>query len=643
MVSSTLSPAHKSSVTSKWNGLIRNIRESIAAVSPSQLVDHVLSRERVVSGLSPKEMLQRSKELTVRARSEKKLWRLIPDAFSLVREAAYREFGYRHYPVQILGGVHLAQDRIIEMETGQGKSITALFPLYLYGLLGKGAHLATSNDYLAERDAKTMANVFRQLGLSCGFINGDMKPDQRRINYGYDITYGTGTEFGFDFLRDRIATPSRASTPSHVTQTNSCVQRGRFFILADEADSLLIDDANTPLILGTAGNPQFALEELCHWSVRIARRLILDHDYERSKIDRSFRLTRDGRSKVRGLANGSQVSNHYSMFDVFDYVEKALFAQNCMHREKQYIVREKEIVLVQENTGRLGEGRQLQAGLHQIIQAIEGVPVTPPNEYSARITVQGFFMSYRHLAGMTGTGLSAANEFQKVYGRSVVRIPTHRPSLRMALPNCSTESMKEKWELICRETDDLQKQGRAILIGTRSIQKSEELSARLTEWGVSHKTLNAKNHAEEAAIIAKAGESGSVTVATGMAGRGTDIKLAPSVKEAGGLHVILSELHDSIRSDQQMYGRCARQGDPGSHRTYFSREDDLLVSAMTCSEKSKMSRRIRIGELDQAMLKAQFHHEAKQSKMRIAQFEHERKRLESIIQMGLDPVLDALV
>jgi preprotein translocase subunit SecA len=203
--------------------------------------------------------------------------------------------------------------------------------------------------------------------------------------------------------------------------------------------------------------------------------------------------------------------------------------------------------------------------------------------------------------------------------------------------------MKEKWELICRETDDLQKQGRAILIGTRSIQKSEELSARLTEWGVSHKTLNAKNHAEEAAIIAKAGESGSVTVATGMAGRGTDIKLAPSVKEAGGLHVILSELHDSIRSDQQMYGRCARQGDPGSHRTYFSREDDLLVSAMTCSEKSKMSRRIRIGELDQAMLKAQFHHEAKQSKMRIAQFEHERKRLESIIQMGLDPVLDALV
>ncbi|MFN7291659.1 MAG: hypothetical protein ACK5T6_13810, partial [Pirellula sp.] len=331
MVSSTLSPAHKSSVASKWNGFIRSVRESIVATSPAQLVDQVLSLERVVSGFSPKEMLQRSKELTVRARSEKKLARLIPDAFSLVREAAFREFGYRHYPVQILGGVHLAHDRIIEMETGQGKSITALFPLYLYGLLGKGAHLATSNDYLAERDAKTMANVFRQLGLSCGFVNGDMKPDQRRINYGYDITYGTGTEFGFDFLRDRIATPSRAATPSHVTQTNSCVQRARFFILADEADSLLIDDANTPLILGTAGNPRFALEELCHWAVRIAGRLILDHDYERSKIDRSFRLTRDGRSKVRDLANGSQVSNHYSMFDVFDYVEKAMFAHNCMH------------------------------------------------------------------------------------------------------------------------------------------------------------------------------------------------------------------------------------------------------------------------------------------------------------------------
>lgn len=653
MVYANLSPAPSWNIRSRWaitpcwRGSLAKISGGLLRPSANRLVEQVLALEKAASQLTSAELLARSREILAKSHLETKLWRLIPEAFSLVREAAFRAFGYRHYPVQILGGVHLAHNRIIEMETGQGKSVTALFPLYLYGLLGKGAHLATSNDYLAERDAKTMAEVFSQLGLSCGYVNADMKPEQRRVNYRYDVTYGTGTEFGFDFLRDRVASPIRSGSTYRNSRGNSrsntCVQRGRFFMLADEADSLLIDDANTPLILGTAGNPRFSLEELCHWSVKIAKRLHDKLDYEHSDIDRSFRLTRDGRSKIRDLANENPVSDKYSMFEIFDYVEKALLAIHSMHREKQYIVRKQEIVLVQENTGRLGEGRQLQSGLHQIIQAIEGVPITPPNEYSARITVQGFFMSYRHLAGMTGTGLSAAREFQKVYGRAVVRVPTHRPSLRVGLPGCCTETNREKWELICNEVEELRRRGRAILIGTRSIQKSEELSSRLRAKGIKHTTLNAKNHADEAAIIARAGEPGAVTVATGMAGRGTDIKLAKEVKEAGGLHVILSELHDSIRSDQQMYGRCARQGDPGTYRTYFSKEDDLLRSATTSSQRERLSQKISLDHLEIAMLKAQANHESMQCRMRIAQFEQERRRLESIVQMGLDPVLDALV
>jgi preprotein translocase subunit SecA len=573
------------------------------------------------------------------AQSGKCLKQLMPEAFALVREAARRVFGYCHHDVQLLGGMHMALRRVIEMETGQGKTLTAILPLYLFALQGKGAHLATSNDYLARRDAETMEPVFSLLGIRCGYVVDQMPDDERRTAYACDITYGTGTEFGFDFLRDRI---KRRNARRGGGPRERCVQRGLHFILADEADALLVDDANTPMVMGTAGEKEPTREELYRWLVSIAPLAREGRDFIVKSGNRPLEITSQGRLWIRNRLRQAGIDLVISPFELYDGLQKSLTVLRNFHRDKQYIIRDQEVVLVNEQTGRLGEGRQLQNGLHQMIQANEGLPLTAPNSHAARVTVQSFFLSYDHLAGMSGTVLCSAREFRKVYKRSVVRVPTAVPSRRESWPTrvCITEAAR--WQSVCDEVEQLLRLQRSVLIGTRSVEKSEALSQQLQQRGIRHTVLNARLHAEEAEIIARAGEPGAVTVATGMAGRGTDIKLSECVRRAGGLHVVLTELHDSSRADQQLFGRCGRQGDPGSYRQFLSADDEVLQAAYGHEVANRLRERLTARNIESAMRGAQRALETRQELARAAQLHAEERKLKSLRELGLDPILDVL-
>jgi preprotein translocase subunit SecA len=600
--------------------------------TPSNQIDRILDRCRVLRSRTDQEVQNLARELRMRARSGTPLRTLAVDGFALVREAARRTLGIEHHPVQLLGGLHMSEGHIIEMETGQGKTLTATLPLTLHAMAGRGAHLATSNDYLAQRDAEHLAPLYQRLGLSCGYVVDGMPDAQRAQSYRCDITYGTGTEFGFDFLRDRMKR----------TINSQGVQRGLHFILADEADALLIDDANTPLILGAQGDPDLAKEDLLQWALDHALRLSEGTHFKTHRITRRYELTPIGRSWVRSELCRSRFQFSGSMLELFDWVEKAILVQRDYHRDRQYIVRDGAIVLVQESTGRLGEGRQLQDGLHQLIEVREGIPLSAPNSHAARVTVQGFFLTYRVMAGMSGTVLSAARELGRVYRSSVHRIPTAQPSKRLALPPLGFQTAEEKWNAICDEIQQMREKGRSILVGTRSVAKSEHLSRLLSLRQIEHCVLNAKCHAEEAAIVAQAGETARVTVATGMAGRGTDIRLSPTVKEAGGLHVILSEMHDSIRSDQQLMGRCARQGDPGSYRQFMCLEDEILDVAYGPEKARKLRSSVSIQGIPKCLVAAQNHLEHRHRQTRTEQLHSEKQKLKSLREMGLDPVLETL-
>ncbi len=607
---------------------------------PRQQINHIQRFAQTYLSLPDLELKDKALELRHRARAGIALHRLMPEAYALVSEAAFRCLGLRHFDVQFLGGIYAARGRVIEMETGQGKSLTAILPLFLFALQGKGAHLATSNDYLAERDATTMRPVFELLGLSCGHVADQMPDELRRENYACDITYGTSTEFGFDFLRDR--TKRRAQLADAGGGAEVIVQRGLHFLLADEADSLLIDDANTPMVLGTQGTFATGLEDLMQWVVIFAPHAQEHKHFTIRRDSRKPELTSLGRRWARECCRASGLDVGISVFELYDYLEKAITVHRDFHRDEQYLVREKEVVLIQESTGRLGEGRQLQGGLHQIIQAYEGLPITPPNSHAARITVQGFVLTYDHLSGMSGTALSAAAEFRKVYKLRIQRIPTAVPSKRIEFPLQFFLSDEERWRAICEEIATMQQQGRATLIGTRSVDKSEHLSRLLQTSHIPHCVVNARQNGDEALAISKAGQAGAVTVATGMAGRGTDIKLAPEVREAGGLHVIMSELHDSSRADQQLIGRCARQGDPGSYRQFLSATDEILDSAYGSEHARILRATFPQAAIPRALYTAQRRLERRQRDARAAQLMFEKQKLKSFREMGLDPVLDVL-
>jgi preprotein translocase subunit SecA len=615
----------------------------------------IAAMEPELQQLNDYDLRKRSLALRYRARSGEPLARLLPEAYALVREAGRRTMNMRHFDVQILGGIAMFNQSIAEMQTGEGKTLTATLPMYLHALAGRGAQLATVNDYLARRDAEWMEPIYKALGLTVGIIQTQMTQPQRRKAYACDVTYGTAKEFGFDFLRDRLLLRRISEGQNDLLggmlgQTQGeggekPVQGDAYFALVDEADSILIDEARTPLIISALPTEEERLAVECYkWSTEVVKEFVEDEDYEYDHDKKSVELTREGRQKVRMLPK-PEAMDTIGMFHIYRYIERAIKVEREFILDRQYVVHDGEIVIVDEFTGRLAEGRKWRDGIHQAIEAKEGVEVTVATGQAARVTVQDFFLRYEHLAGMTGTGKNSARELRKIYRCRVVPIPTNRPAIRKQLPIRVFGTAEAKWLAIVDEVCEMHAQGRPVLIGTRSIDKSEIVSKLLTARGVEHQVLNANHVEEEADIVARAGGVGKVTVSTNMAGRGTDIKLGEGVEELGGLHVICTEMHDSSRIDRQLLGRCGRQGDPGSYRQYLSLDDELLITGLGPEKGHRLE---DLGKEASASLdsyaglfrKAQQKVERRHFRDRRAlmYFEKQRKKMQRA--MGQDPYLD---
>ena len=504
-------------------------------------------------------------------------------AYALIREVADRQLGEKHYLVQIMGGFALAQGSIAEMATGEGKTLCATLPATVAGWRGLGCHIITVNDYLAERDAQWMGRIYNFCGVRAAFVHQGMDPHARKYAYQADVTYCTNKEVTADFLRDRILLGSNRDSNqvllakivgAETRRINQVVQRGLDYAIVDEADSVLIDEAVTPLIIsGPAPNAEQI--DAYRKAATLAERLSLNVDYVIDMKYREIKLTPKGRQRLEdpiGALGGLwRVSRR-----AHEMVDRALTAKAFYRRDKHYVIDEGKVVIVDDFTGRLMPDRSWRDGLHQAVEAKEGLELTPVKDTLARISFQRFFRLYRKLAGMTGTAVEASQEFWSIYHLPVVTIPPNRPCLRRQLPEVIVQTEAKKWDRIVEEIAALHAAGRPVLIGTRSVQSSEHLSRLLKDKQLDHQVLNAVRHQEEASIVSLAGQQGRITVATNIAGRGTDIKLGPQVKEVGGLHVISAEKNESDRVDRQLFGRCARQGDPGSSISIVSLEDDLI-------------------------------------------------------------------
>jgi len=619
------------------------------------LFEEVEQFERQFNELTDGQLKKESLSLRFRAKSGEKLDRLISAAAGLVRVAAQRTLGMRHYDVQIIGGMALFQGAIAEMDTGEGKTLTATLPMYMHALTGKGSHLATVNDYLARRDAEFLESTYGLLGMTTGVIQTDDTPDQRREAYGCDITYGTAKEFGFDFLRDRLLMRrlgrdardmlGEGSSQRWDDSGDQPVQRGAHFVLVDEADSILIDEARTPLIIGSIN--ETAREQMIstyEWGAEFAGQFVEDEDFEYDEDKKKVELTLVGRQRLRALPKRDSMHS-VGMVDMYQYMERAIKVRRDYFLDRHYVVRDEEVVIVDEFTGRLAEGRKWRDGIHQAIEAQSGVEVTVPTGQAARITVQDLFLRYKHLSGMTGTASSSTREFRKIYRLRVVPIPTNRPCQRIQLPDRVFRTTDEKLTAITEEVAQLHATGRPVLIGTRSIDKSQQLSDKLTAAGVKHQVLNANEIEAEAEIVATAGAIGNVTVATNMAGRGTDIKLAEGVAELGGLQVICTELHDAARIDRQLIGRCGRQGDPGTFRQYLAIDDDIIETGFSKKRASRIKKTVAQGNggegsFGRLLRMAQRKTERQHFRDRNVLLYHEKERKKMQREMGQDPYLD---
>jgi len=560
-----------------------NERE-IAKFQP--IVDQINSFEPQIRKLSDEELKGKTKEFRERlnppAGGGESLDDLLPEAFAVVREAADRVINERHFDVQMLGGIALHQGRIAEMKTGEGKTLTSTLPIYLNALTGKGVHLVTVNDYLAKRDCNWMGSIFNFLGISTACIIHDasyiyepkifdadevsvemenLKPVSRREAYAADITYGTNNEFGFDYLRDNM-----------VQSLAQMVQREPNFVIVDEVDSILIDEARTPLIISA---PDTESAKLYNQFAQLVPRLKVGEDFEVDEKQKAVTLTDKGISKIESMLG---VGNIYETgkINYVHHLEQALKAEVIFKLDRDYVVKDGEVIIVDDFTGRLMPGRRYSEGLHQAIEAKEGVRVQKESRTLATITFQNYFRMYKKLSGMTGTALTSAEEFFKVYQVDVVEIPTNKPLIRKDMADVVYKTENGKFNAIVEKIKEINKTGQPALVGTIAIEKSEYLSALLQRSGVPHEVLNAKNHEREAQIVAKAGQKGAVTIATNMAGRGTDIKLGEGVRELGGLLIIGTERHEARRIDNQLRGRAGRQGDPGASEFYVSLEDELM-------------------------------------------------------------------
>jgi preprotein translocase subunit SecA len=524
-------------------------------------VERINALEPAMQDLSDAQIRERADDIRARLADGVQLDDVLDETFALVREASWRAMGMRHYDVQLIGAMVLNEGRIAEMKTGEGKTLTATAAVALNALTGKGVHLVTVNDYLASRDAAWMTPVYEALGLSVGVIGSMMPEDQRRQAYAADITYGTNSEFGFDYLRDNMA-----------VKLDDCVQRGHTFCIVDEVDSILIDEARTPLII--SGVPEAAADTYYRFA-RIVPTLKKGDDYEVDEKHRTVAPLESGVEKVERalgidhlyLDVHGQLVNHFI---------QSLKAESLFRKDKEYIVRDGEVLIVDEFTGRVLEGRRYSEGLHQAIEAKEGLKIREENQTLATITLQNYFRMYEKLSGMTGTASTEANEFNKIYETDVVTVPTHRPMVRDDQNDLIFKTKDAKFNAVVEDIKDAHDRGQPVLVGTISVEVSEMLSGLLERRGVPHTVLNAKQHDKEAEIIARAGERGSVTIATNMAGRGVDIKLGDGVADLGGLFVIGTERHESRRIDNQLRGRSGRQGDPGLTKFFLSAEDDLI-------------------------------------------------------------------
>jgi preprotein translocase subunit SecA len=616
----------------------------------------IIKRSDELRGESDSDLLRRGRELRWQARTQPRLADLLPEAFALVREASRRELGFQHFSVQIQGGMALFEGHVAEMQTGEGKTLTATLPAFLRGLTGRGCHIVTVNDYLADRDAKTMGPIYERLGLSVGCIQTPMQTEERRAAYSKDITYGTAKEIGFDFLRDRLRSGADASSGYRRRNglfpggpagggLEASVQRSHYFALIDEADSILIDEARTPLIIGLTQPNTAATVNLLRWSQRASLRLERDVEFVFEPDRRMAYLTDRGCRKVLLMAKPSLL-DCVDAERMYKHVEQALSSRYGFQRDRDYVVVEDKIVIVDESTGRQMDGRKWQDGLHQAIEAKELVPITAATGQAARVTVQTYFRQYEHICGMTGTAVQSRRELGSTYAISVSPIPTNRPCIRTGASPRIFATLADKRRAVVQDVARMHAAGRAVLVGTPSVDASQALSIALEECAIEHQVLNAHFHEKEADIVSRAGESHGVTIATNMAGRGTDIQLDEKVRVSGGLHVIATEMHSSARIDRQLVGRAARQGDPGSFQFFLSLEDELL----RCLKPDKLVRLRRKarpnaeGELSLQWLRlfrrTQRFLEKMHRKERKHLLRHEKQRSDAHGHMGLDPFLE---
>jgi preprotein translocase subunit SecA len=555
-------PIHSRS--EKFLKIVNALDPALSRLSPAQLTEEIL--------LIRKELAQ-----------NKITDPLLAKCFALIREVSKRELNMSHYDVQIIGGWALFNGYIAEMETGEGKTLTATLPACTAALAGVPVHIVTVNDYLVQRDAELMRPIYRAFGLTVGCITENLGNDERQAAYACNIVYGTSKQLAFDYLKDRLAMGRMRGRLRHLLLRLSgegsllerILMRGLCFAIVDEADSLLIDEARTPLIISAEGQSQDQ-EKLYREALDIAAQLIEDSDFIPRKQTRTIELTERGRAVVAELTKplgGVWAGVNRST----ELIIQALTALHLFHRDEHYLIRDKKIQIIDEYTGRVFSDRSWEKGLHQLIEVKEQCPVTMQKDTLARISFQQFFRRYFRLAGMTGTAIETADELSGVYALTVVRMPTNRPLARKRLPTRYYPSQEQKWQAIVTRIEEIHRTGRPILVGTRSVKMSEHLSSLLHLKDLPHQVLNARQDQHEAEIISRAGEPGRITVATNMAGRGTDIKLAEDVLALGGLHVIGTEFHESRRIDRQLFGRCGRQGDPGSYEMFASIEDELFA------------------------------------------------------------------
>jgi preprotein translocase subunit SecA len=620
-------------------------------------VDRCRYWEREFSRLTDAELRQQGLRLRGRARGAESLDRLLAEAFGLVCVAATRFVQLRPFDVQLAGGVVLHHGALAELATGEGKTLVAALPAFLNALAGKGVHITTVNDYLAARDAEWMGPIYRGLGLTVGVLQMQMPEPARAQAYRCDITYGTASEFGFDFLRDRLKVagnkgqaapfwaPWTALNGQYAQPLDPKVQREHNYAIVDEADNIFIDEARTPLIISAPTRPATPEEQVVYtWADRIAKAMVRDKHFTLDEKKQKIELTEEGRQVVR-YANPPVGPHSHAMDKLHEHVERGLHAHFRFRRDQHYMVEKDKVVIIDEYTGRRMPDRHWREGLHQAVEAKEEAPITLAADHAAQITFQSYFRLFKKLSGMTGTAAQNWIELRRVYKLWVVTVPTNMPVIRKQWPDRIFPTEDAKFAQVVEEIIRLRALGRPVLIGTRSVEKSEKLSILLHEAGIEHQVLNARQHEREAQIVALAGQRGRVTIATNMAGRGTDIKPDPEVVNAGGLHVLGTERHDARRIDRQLAGRSGRQGDPGSCQFFLALDDELLEGLGPDRQEALRRRGQRGGNVDwqkfgPLVFRAQRRVERRHRRQRVDLMLYEKQRQEVLKDIGADPYVD---